>query len=224
MKYFWFHCPTQLLIQGQWWSILKMHLPQMRQWCARGGRYISHLESTTSLVLLLPSLRTNVKIQVLPCADRPIFVGRFERCLAAAHLALDFCAWKWKEFTYICISISDEQTVWPTRGRMQVWKIYPVLRQWDDSGIREHRPRVRHEEKKYDDIEDHDIEGSPQGVVQPGVQNEPPRQFRDQLTEPLFGIVCLVLPHNDVVRIQYSAVGHQKTRKSAGIFSEHCHV
>ena len=43
MKYFWFLSPTQLLIQGQWWSILRMHRLQIRQWCARGGRYISHL-------------------------------------------------------------------------------------------------------------------------------------------------------------------------------------
>ncbi len=42
-KYFWFHSPTQLLIHGQWWSMRRTQRRQMRQWCARGGRYVSHL-------------------------------------------------------------------------------------------------------------------------------------------------------------------------------------
>ncbi len=29
--------PTQLAIQGQWWSIFKTHTPQVEQWWARGG-------------------------------------------------------------------------------------------------------------------------------------------------------------------------------------------
>ena len=43
MKYFWFFSPTQLLIQGQWWSILRMQCLHILQWWALGGRYISHL-------------------------------------------------------------------------------------------------------------------------------------------------------------------------------------
>ena len=43
MKYFWFFSPTQLFIQGQWWSILLMQCLHILQWWALGGRYISHL-------------------------------------------------------------------------------------------------------------------------------------------------------------------------------------
>ena len=32
MKYFWLRSPTQLLIQGQWWSIRRMQCLRMRQW------------------------------------------------------------------------------------------------------------------------------------------------------------------------------------------------
>ena len=35
--------PTQLLIQGQWWSIFSTQRPQSEQWCARGGLKASHL-------------------------------------------------------------------------------------------------------------------------------------------------------------------------------------
>jgi hypothetical protein len=32
MKYFLFQNPMQLLIQGQWWSMLRTHLLQAEQW------------------------------------------------------------------------------------------------------------------------------------------------------------------------------------------------
>ena len=42
-KYFWFFSPTQLLIQGQWWSIFRMHRLQTLQWWARSGLMLQHL-------------------------------------------------------------------------------------------------------------------------------------------------------------------------------------
>lgn len=42
-KYFWLFSPTQLLTQGQWWSILRMHRLQTLQWCARSGLMLQHL-------------------------------------------------------------------------------------------------------------------------------------------------------------------------------------
>lgn len=41
-----FWAPIQLFIQGQWWSILTIHLPQILQWCARGGLRLFHRTHT----------------------------------------------------------------------------------------------------------------------------------------------------------------------------------
>lgn len=46
--------PTQLLIHGQWWSIRRIHRWQMRQWCARGGRYVSHRVHTVQFTKSQP--------------------------------------------------------------------------------------------------------------------------------------------------------------------------
>ena len=42
MKCFWLRKPTQLLIQGQWWSMFSMHFLQIVQWWALGGLTQSH--------------------------------------------------------------------------------------------------------------------------------------------------------------------------------------
>ena len=41
-KNFWLFSPTQLLTQGQWWSIFRIHLWQTEQWCARSGLMLQH--------------------------------------------------------------------------------------------------------------------------------------------------------------------------------------
>mmetsp|Transcript_28689 Transcript_28689/g.78894 ORF Transcript_28689/g.78894 Transcript_28689/m.78894 type:complete len:226 (-) Transcript_28689:435-1112(-) len=41
-KNLWFPKPTQFPIHGQWWSILRTHIWQIVQWCARSGRAKPH--------------------------------------------------------------------------------------------------------------------------------------------------------------------------------------
>ena len=43
MKNFLFQNPIQLLIHGQWWSILSTHLLQLEQWWHRSGLNILHI-------------------------------------------------------------------------------------------------------------------------------------------------------------------------------------
>ena len=72
MKYFWFRSPTQLLIQGQWWSILLTQCLQILQWWARGGRYISHLgQNCTVLYSTAVQYRPGTDGPVLPGGDTP---------------------------------------------------------------------------------------------------------------------------------------------------------
>ena len=53
-KYFWFPSPTQLFTQGQWWSILRIHLWQTEQWWALSGLMLQHLGH---LKITWPSLK-----------------------------------------------------------------------------------------------------------------------------------------------------------------------
>lgn len=53
-KNFWFPSPTQLLTQGQWWSIFRIHRWQTEQWCARSGFILQHLGH---LKMTWPSLK-----------------------------------------------------------------------------------------------------------------------------------------------------------------------
>lgn len=41
-KNFWFVSPTQLLTQGQWWSIFRIHRLQTLQWWALSGLMLQH--------------------------------------------------------------------------------------------------------------------------------------------------------------------------------------
>lgn len=43
VKWPWLRCPTQLLIQGQWWSILVTQRLHLRQWCERGALKPPHM-------------------------------------------------------------------------------------------------------------------------------------------------------------------------------------
>ena len=72
MKYFWFLSPTQLFIQGQWWSILLMQCLQILQWCARGGLYISHLNTIDYNMILIKSFILDF-LAASPRANCPVF-------------------------------------------------------------------------------------------------------------------------------------------------------
>ena len=54
-------------------------------------------------------------------------------------------------------------------GRMEIWKIDSVLRQWNDARIWEYGSGVRHEEHEDDDVEDDHVQRAPQRLVKPGV-------------------------------------------------------
>ena len=43
MKYFWLRGPRQLLIQTQWWSIMRMQRWHTEQWWDRGGLTLWHV-------------------------------------------------------------------------------------------------------------------------------------------------------------------------------------
>ena len=44
IKMQWLLAPTQLLIQGQWWSIFNTHLLQAEQWWQRSGLNTLHIK------------------------------------------------------------------------------------------------------------------------------------------------------------------------------------
>ena len=52
-KYFLFQKPTQLLIHGQWWSILSTHLLQAEQWWQRSGLNTLHIRQYLRLLFSL---------------------------------------------------------------------------------------------------------------------------------------------------------------------------
>jgi len=62
MKNLWLLIPTQFPIQGQWWSILSIHLLHSLQWCTLGGFIFLHLKQYDTYVILFNTSKVNSSV------------------------------------------------------------------------------------------------------------------------------------------------------------------
>ena len=89
MKNLRFQKPTQLLIQGQWWSIRRTHFLQMRQWWVRASLMRSHLKQYPTL---FKDLISSLHHAMLTDWSR---LSSWQQLAIASssHFLFEFCPW-----------------------------------------------------------------------------------------------------------------------------------